>query len=267
MLTMSGTSLFARYDASAGVDEMFTADGTVHPSYAFLRDALTALGEDEFRTRSEGLARAYLDQGVTFDYAGEERPFPIDAVPRVISAEEWAQVSVGVAQRVRALEHFLDDCYTDRRAIADGVLPAHLVESSRYLVDRMQGYRPPNNVRIHIAGIDVVRDGSGGFRVLEDNVRTPSGVSYVPRTAGPWCAASPNSSPVHPSAGSTSIPDASWRPCGRRRRRTPRTPRRWSYSLRAVTTAPTSSTRSWPGPWGSNSSRRAICWSATTACT
>jgi uncharacterized circularly permuted ATP-grasp superfamily protein len=176
---MSGTSLFARYDASAGVDEMFTADGTVHPSYAFLRDALTALGEDEFRTRSEGLARAYLDQGVTFDYAGEERPFPIDAVPRVISAEEWAQVSVGVAQRVRALEHFLDDCYTDRRAIADGVLPAHLVESSRYLVDRMQGYRPPNNVRIHIAGIDVVRDGSGGFRVLEDNVRTPSGVSYV----------------------------------------------------------------------------------------
>jgi uncharacterized circularly permuted ATP-grasp superfamily protein len=258
MLTMSGTSLFARYDASAGVDEMFTADGTVHPSYAFLRDALTALGEDEFRTRSEGLARAYLDQGVTFDYAGEERPFPIDAVPRVISAEEWAQVSVGVAQRVRALEHFLDDCYTDRRAIADGVLPAHLVESSRYLVDRMQGYRPPNNVRIHIAGIDVVRDGSGGFRVLEDNVRTPSGVSYVLSNRRAMVRSFPelfSRSPVR------RVDEY------RRRRRTPRTPRRWSYSLRAVTTAPTSSTRSWPGPWGSNSSRRAICWSATTACT
>nr|WP_240613417.1 circularly permuted type 2 ATP-grasp protein [Brachybacterium endophyticum] len=158
---------------------MFDADGGARDSCAFLADALTTLGEEEFRVRAESLARAYLDQGITFDYAGEERPFPIDPIPRVIDAEEWSMVSSGVAQRVRALEHLLDDVYTDRRVVADGVLPAELVESSTYVVEAMRGYRPPNGVRVHISGIDLVRDGSGGFRVLEDNARTPSGVSYV----------------------------------------------------------------------------------------
>jgi uncharacterized circularly permuted ATP-grasp superfamily protein len=176
---MASTPLFQRYDGSAGTDEMFDVDGRARDSCAFLSDALTPLGEEEFRSRADSLARAYLDQGVTFDYAGEERPFPIDPIPRVISAEEWSMVSRGVSQRVRALEHLLDDVYTDQRAVADGVLPARLVESSTYVVDAMRGYRPPNGVRVHIAGIDLVRDGSGGFRVLEDNARTPSGVSYV----------------------------------------------------------------------------------------
>jgi uncharacterized circularly permuted ATP-grasp superfamily protein len=158
---------------------MFTPDGTVRPTYQALHDALAGLGLEEFRARSESLARSYLDQGITFDYAGEERPFPIDAIPRVIDAEEWTEVSAGIAQRVRALEAFLDDVYTDRRAIADGVIPEELVTSSTYVVDAVRGYRPANGVRLHVAGIDLVRDGDGGFRVLEDNVRTPSGVSYV----------------------------------------------------------------------------------------
>ncbi len=161
-------------------DEMFANDGSVRPTTAALHEALSGLGLEEFRARSESLARSYLDQGVTFDYAGEERPFPIDAIPRLIDAAEWSRVSEGVAQRVRALERLLDDLYTDRRAIADGVLPAQLVSSSIYVVEAMRGYRPPNGVRIHISGIDLVRDGAdGAFRVLEDNVRTPSGVSYV----------------------------------------------------------------------------------------
>lgn len=161
-------------------DEMFANDGSVRPTTAALHKALSGLGLEEFRARSESLARSYLDQGVTFDYAGEERPFPIDAIPRLIDAAEWSRVSEGVAQRVRALERLLDDLYTDRRAIADGVLPAQLVSSSIYVVEAMRGYRPPNGVRIHISGIDLVRDGAdGAFRVLEDNVRTPSGVSYV----------------------------------------------------------------------------------------
>ncbi|WP_083713269.1 circularly permuted type 2 ATP-grasp protein [Brachybacterium sp. P6-10-X1] len=176
---MSASSLFRRVQPGSGSDEMFAADGSVRDTYAALHDALAGLGPEEFRTRSESLAHSYLDQGITFDYAGEERPFPIDAIPRVIAADEWARVSRGVAQRVRALEHFLDDLYTDQRAIADGVIPAELVTSSTYVVDAMRGYRPPNGVRIHISGIDLVRDGSGEFRVLEDNVRTPSGVSYV----------------------------------------------------------------------------------------
>ncbi|MCS6710779.1 circularly permuted type 2 ATP-grasp protein [Brachybacterium sp. EF45031] len=176
---MSGASLFSGYEPGGDGDEMIAADGTVRETYAGLHAGLTDLGVEEFGARSESLARSYLAQGVTFDYAGEERPFPIDAVPRVIAPEEWARVSVGIAQRVRALEAFLDDLYTEQRAIGDGVVPAELVSSSTYVVEAMRGYRPPNGVRIHISGIDLVRDGSGGFRVLEDNVRTPSGVSYV----------------------------------------------------------------------------------------
>jgi len=176
---MSDLSLFDRARTGAGGDEMFTSDGSVRPTYRALHDALAGLGPEEFRSRSESLARSYLDQGITFDYEGEERPFPIDAIPRVIDAEEWTQVSSGVGQRVRALEAFLDDLYNDRSAIADGVIPEELITSSTYIVEEMRGYSPPNGVRIHISGIDLVRDGSGGFRVLEDNVRTPSGVSYV----------------------------------------------------------------------------------------
>lgn len=179
MVSMSASSLFRRVQSGSGSDEMFAADGSVRDTYAALHDALAGLGPEEFRARSESLAHSYLDQGITFDYAGEERPFPIDAIPRVIAAEEWARVSRGVAQRVRALERFLDDLYTDQQAVADGVIPAELVTSSSYVVDAMRGYQPPNGVRIHISGIDLVRDGSGEFRVLEDNVRTPSGVSYV----------------------------------------------------------------------------------------
>ena len=179
MVGMPDASLFRTARAGAAGDEMFTPDGTVRPTYQALHDALAGLGPEEFRSRSESLALSYLDQGITFDYAGEERPFPIDAIPRVIDAEEWTEVSAGVAQRVRALEAFLDDVYTDRRAIADGVIPEELVTSSTYVVDAVRGHRPPNGVRLHVAGIDLVRDGDGGFRVLEDNVRTPSGVSYV----------------------------------------------------------------------------------------
>lgn len=176
---MSASPLFHSARTGSGGDEMFAPDGTVHPTYQALHDALSGLGPEEFRSRSDSLARSYLDQGITFDYAGEERPFPIDAIPRVVAAEEWTRVSAGVAQRVRALERFLDDLYNDQAAIADGVIPAELVTSSTYVVEAMRGYSPPGGVRIHISGIDLVRDGAGDFRVLEDNVRTPSGVSYV----------------------------------------------------------------------------------------
>ncbi|WP_422117647.1 circularly permuted type 2 ATP-grasp protein [Brachybacterium sp. UNK5269] len=176
---MPTSSLFRGVGDGADGDEMFAADGTVRSTYRALHDALAVLGPEEFRARSESLARSYLDQGITFDYAGEERPFPIDAIPRVIAAEEWSRVSAGVAQRVRALERFLDDLYNGQQAIADGVIPKELVTSSTYVVEAMRGYTPPNGVRIHISGIDLVRDGAGDFRVLEDNVRSPSGVSYV----------------------------------------------------------------------------------------
>lgn len=179
MVDMSASSLFGAYDATVTGDEMIAPDGTIRSTYRTLHEAVTSLTADEFRSRSASLARSYLDQGITFDYAGEEHPFPIDAVPRVIAAEEWAIVSAGVAQRVRTLEALLDDLYTDQRVITDGVLPRDVVSTSSALVEQMRGYRPPNGVRLHVSGIDLVRDGTGGFRVLEDNARIPSGVSYV----------------------------------------------------------------------------------------
>jgi uncharacterized circularly permuted ATP-grasp superfamily protein len=110
---------------------------------------------------------------------GEERPFPLDVVPRIFTAAEWTQVSDGVAQRVRALESFLADVYSTARIISDGLIPHEVVTSSPGFVRAAHGLTPPNGVRIHVAGIDVIRDEDGEFRVLEDNVRSPSGVSYV----------------------------------------------------------------------------------------
>ena len=160
-------------------DEMLDHSGRPWPAWRPLHAALESLGLEELRARADLMARSYLDEGVTFDLAGEERPFPIDAVPRIIDGEEWARISVGIAQRVRALEALLEDVHTTRQVVADGILPARLLADHSDTVDAVRGVRPPNGVRIHVAGIDLFRDDAGVMRVLEDNVRTPSGVSYV----------------------------------------------------------------------------------------
>ena len=135
--------------------------------------------QEELRGRTESLASSYLAQGVTFDFAGEERPFPLDAVPRVIAFDEWSRVESGVKQRVRALEAFLDDAYGRQHCVRDGVLPAGLIASSQYFYRQAAGIHSANGVRIQVSGIDLIRDEHGEMRVLEDNVRVPSGVSYV----------------------------------------------------------------------------------------
>jgi uncharacterized circularly permuted ATP-grasp superfamily protein len=120
-----------------------------------------------------------MDQGVTFDLDGEERPFPLDVMPRILTATQWSTIADGVAQRVRALEAFLEDVYNSGRILDDGIVPYEVVVSSPGFLRAVHGFNPPNRVRIHVAGIDVVRDEEGEFRVLEDNLRCPSGVSYV----------------------------------------------------------------------------------------
>lgn len=121
----------------------------------------------------------FTDRGVTYDYAGEERPFPPDLIPRVIDAMEWDLVARGVRQRVRTLEAFLADAYGPGHAFDDGVVPWRLVYTSGKYRREVAGIDPPNGVRVHVARIDLIRDENGTFRVLEDNVRVPSGVSYV----------------------------------------------------------------------------------------
>jgi uncharacterized circularly permuted ATP-grasp superfamily protein len=178
--------LFERYPTAVGVgsvlpafDEMFREPGKARASYKKIHESLAKMTKDELRGRTEALASSYLAQGVTFDFAGEERPFPLDAVPRVIEKAEWNVLDAGVKQRVRVLEAFLADVYGPQNAVRDGVVPAALIASSAHYHRAAHGIDPANGVRIQVSGIDLVRDEVGTWRVLEDNVRVPSGVSYV----------------------------------------------------------------------------------------
>jgi uncharacterized circularly permuted ATP-grasp superfamily protein len=169
--------IFDSYALANAWDEMFERPGVPRPPYQALFAALQPLGADELRFRADQLARVFTDRGVTFDYAGEERPFPLDLIPRVLDAAEWDLIARAVRQRVRTLEAFLDDVYGSRQVFHDGVVPWRLLHSSPHFHRAADGV--PARVRVHVAGIDIIRDEYGDFRVLEDNVRTPSGVSYV----------------------------------------------------------------------------------------
>lgn len=176
------SDLFAAYQETErrrpAYDEMF-AGTELRSTYEAVHAALAAMSHGEVHVRADSLASSYLDQGVTFGVDGEERPFPLDIVPRLIEPESWQQVEQGVAQRVRALERFLDDVYGAADIFDDGVVPRSIVVSSPHFHRVVAGLTPPNGVRVHVSGIDLVRDDDGEWRVLEDNARVPSGVSYV----------------------------------------------------------------------------------------
>ena len=171
--------LFEEYRLGPGWDEMFAEPGMPRETYEALHATLQPLSSAELGVRAEVLARAFLDQGITFALKGVERPFPLDIVPRIIAAEQWRAVERGVAQRIQALEAFLADVYGAGQVLADGVVPRRLIATSANFLRQAAGINPPNGVRIHVAGVDLIRDEQGTFRVLEDNVRIPSGVSYV----------------------------------------------------------------------------------------
>jgi uncharacterized circularly permuted ATP-grasp superfamily protein len=171
--------IFDDYRLADAWDEMFAAPGEPRAPYDALVSVLQPMDPAELRFRADQLARVFTDRGVTYDYAGEERPFPLDLIPRVIDAVEWDLVARGVRQRVRALEAFLADVYGAGRVFDDGVVPWRLLFTSPCFRRQVASLDPPNGVRVHVAGIDLVRDEAGRIRVLEDNVRVPSGVSYV----------------------------------------------------------------------------------------
>ena len=177
-------NLFDRYQAPPGTfDELFDGAGIAREDFRRVLDSLGASSPDEFAKR-QGLAEiAMMKQGVTFsvyaDKRGTEKVFPLDLVPRMVAARDWATLERGLTQRVLALSCFLDDVYGDQRIMRDGVIPKELVLGAQQYLPSIQGVKPAGGVRMHIAGIDLIRDPDGVFRVLEDNVRTPSGVSYV----------------------------------------------------------------------------------------
>ncbi|MDH5526179.1 MAG: circularly permuted type 2 ATP-grasp protein [Nitrospirota bacterium] len=148
-----------------------------------IRDRLNRFDLPALRRRARSAERELFDLGITFTvYSGEksiDRTLPFDVIPRVLPASDWNRIETGVIQRVAALNLFLHDIYHDQKIIKDGVIPAELVLGNHNYRAEMQGFTPARGTYVHICGTDIVRDDEGNFRVLEDNARTPSGVSYV----------------------------------------------------------------------------------------
>jgi uncharacterized circularly permuted ATP-grasp superfamily protein len=172
-------TLLDSYTISSSFDEILAGPGLPRPGCAELYSALQELSEAEFEQRCQERDLSFRDRGVTYSFAGMEAPFPLDPIPRIISSEEWAHLEVGIVQRVRALEAFLDDIFTQQRIFEDRIIPRRLVLTSSLFIRHAYGLTPANGVRIHISGMDIVRGRDGTLMVLEDNLRTPSGVSYV----------------------------------------------------------------------------------------
>jgi len=176
-------TLFADYRPLAGTfDEILANDGA-RPAFRRVLEQLDRMSPEELARHQQLAELALLNQGVTFsvysDNRGTEKIFPFCLVPRLVSAADFAHLEKGLGQRLRALGAFLDDIYDGQRILAAGVIPAEMVLGSTTYRPMLRGVKPPGGVRIHIAGIDLIRDPDGTWQVLEDNLRTPSGVSYV----------------------------------------------------------------------------------------
>jgi uncharacterized circularly permuted ATP-grasp superfamily protein len=173
---------FDAYDPENGpfFDEVFEAKTSPRPFCMPLVSGINNLPPGELGTRQAAAERALLSMGITFTLNGEgERIFPFDIIPRIISATEWQRLERGLTQRIEALNLFIQDVYGDQKIIADKVVPAELIETSAAYRPQCEGIKPPRGVWCHITGTDLVRDKNGEFFVLEDNLRCPSGVSYV----------------------------------------------------------------------------------------
>ena len=170
---------YAEIDPQQAWDEVFSEPGTPRPIYRNVVAELGRYADGELQIRFDQLGRTFRERGVTFAHDGEERPFPLDLIPRIISAIEWDTLSLGIRQRVLALEEFLSDVYQHGHCFDDGVIPRSLITSSQNFCREAVGIVPSHAPRITVSGVDLIRDERGEFKVLEDNLRIPSGVSYV----------------------------------------------------------------------------------------
>jgi uncharacterized circularly permuted ATP-grasp superfamily protein len=175
--------MFDQYELNGIYDEMFAGPAQVRPHYASAASKLSALGFDAFNKRVRMADLTFRNQGITFtvykDAAGVEKIFPFDLIPRIVPADEWSHIERGLVQRLTALNLFLQDVYHEQRIIKEKVIPAEMIYGAKFFRREMFGVRVPRNVYIHICGTDLIRASDGTYMVLEDNGRTPSGVSYV----------------------------------------------------------------------------------------
>src|SRR5215472_1658354 len=175
--------LFDGYSTDGFYDEMFAADGSPRSCARLLYERITSVGDAELRRCQNAAEQALFRMGITFnvygDQAGTEKIFPFDILPRIVAADEWAPIDRGLRQRVHALNLFIDDIYRSQKILKDGVIPSDLILTAKSFRKACIGLKPPNGIWCHITGTDLVRDGDGKYYVLEDNLRCPSGVSYV----------------------------------------------------------------------------------------
>ncbi len=176
-------SALRNYQLDEAFDEMFAGASAFRPHYQPLLDHFAGLPPQEIQRRKQAADLSFLNQGITFTVYGREegteRIFPYDLLPRIITRDEWSTVERGLTQRITALNLFLEDIYTDGRILADGIVPRELVYSCPQFRRHMIGLQVPRNVYIAICGTDLIRLENGDFVVLEDNLRVPSGVSYM----------------------------------------------------------------------------------------
>lgn len=174
---------FKNYDTTGFYDEMFEKDGSVRPHYKLFLERVEKMGWKKLNFLQHSTDRAQLSLGMTFnvysDNEGVERILHLDIVPRIISSEEWAYLEKGLKQRVKALNMFIDDIYNDQKVLKDNIIPKELVLSSASYLKECIGLKPPKGVWCHITGSDMIRGADGKYYVLEDNLRCPSGVSYM----------------------------------------------------------------------------------------
>ncbi|MBE0585535.1 MAG: circularly permuted type 2 ATP-grasp protein [Desulfofustis sp.] len=174
---------FKTYDPEDYYDELIDADGTPRPGAQLLIDKINSLPEGDLSLRQREAEALLLKMGITFNVYGRdegtEKIFPFDLIPRIVSSSDWRQIESGLKQRIHALNQFLQDIYNDKKIIKDKVVPEDLVLSSKTYRKQCEGFTPPRGIWCHVTGTDLVRDRDGRFYVLEDNLRCPSGVSYV----------------------------------------------------------------------------------------
>ena len=174
---------FDNYNTEGFFDEMFKPDGQTRSGYAFFKDRVETLSKEEFMRRQISAERALMAMGITFNVysenEGTERIMPVDIIPRIVNAQEWEKMEKGLIQRITALNLFLADIYSDQKIIKDGIIPKEVIYSSKNFLAPCMGIKPPKNIWIHITGTDLIRGNDGEYMVLEDNLRCPSGVSYM----------------------------------------------------------------------------------------
>src|SRR5215204_2686866 len=180
---MKATELFQKYPLINNTwDEMYDKEN-VRLHYQNVYDSLSRIPPDELGKKEELAKSLFMSQGITFTVyssgEGIEKIFPFDIIPRIITAAEWDIIDSGIKQRLKALNLFLKDVYHQQFILKDGIVPVDLIYSCPHYLREMQGVNVPHDIYVHIAGIDLIRDHDGTFYVLEDNLRTPSGVSYM----------------------------------------------------------------------------------------